>query len=114
MRDWLWYLAIWLTVALFFVGLIALGAHGQHDHATMPRWLVTHPDFASCCSERDCRSLMIPPRPIAAGWLVTVAGHAFPPVPYERAKVSGDGMFWACIIPGQDHVRCLFAPPSGV
>jgi hypothetical protein len=95
-------------------GLLAQAtAQAGHDHATMPRWLLEHPDFASCCSNRDCFMLTVPPRAVSGGWLVVANGRPYPPVPYQLAKVSQDGRFWACILPGASEVRCLFAPPSG-
>ena len=86
----------------------------QHDHATTPAWLLAHPDFANCCSNRDCGMLLTPPQPTGAGWVVRVDGRAFPPVPYAQTRRSEDGRFWACILPGAGEIRCLFAPPSGV
>lgn len=114
MRDWLWYLAVWVAVSLFVAGFVALGARGQHDHGALPAWLVNHPDFAVCCSQRDCEWLPMTPRPVSGGWLVTLAGRSYPPVAYGQTKVSQDGRFYACILPGAAQVRCLWAPPSGV
>ena len=96
--------------------IVMAAARGQlhHDHATMPEWLLSHPDFSFCCSNRDCGRLLTPPRPTSAGWLVYADGRWFPPVPYQHTRHSRDENFWACIIPGQAEVRCLFVPPSGV
>lgn len=63
----------------------------------------------SCCGEHDCFKVL--PAAGPKGWVFAHAGVSYF-VPYNEAKPSEDGEYWACI-PSPGKLRCFFAPPHG-
>jgi hypothetical protein len=78
----------------------------------------------ACCSNRDCAPIAADHvRVTAQGYAVSLPVGAHPMVrdgvvsrvvSYGATRPSGDGMFHACVLPGSQHLVCLYAPPGGV
>ena len=81
---------------------------------------------ARCCRGNsvtgDCQPIPASSvKPIAGGLQITLAPGDHPLVTrvhvfqIEQGKVlpSTDGRYYACLWPSEDHLQCLYAPPTG-
>ena len=72
-----------------------------------------------CCSGRDCHPIPQDEVQITPdGYLVTIPAES--PAEalqklfgYDQVRMSGDGQYHACIVPGSSDFRCLYVPPMG-
>jgi hypothetical protein len=74
---------------------------------------------AWCCSGRDCAPIPEDEvRITPEGYLVTIPAESTRDrlqklFPYDKVRMSGDGQYHACILPGSGDFRCLYVPPMG-
>ena len=72
-----------------------------------------------CCSGRDCAP--IPQEEVHVtpdGYLVTIPASSTSArleklFRYDEVRMSGDGQYHACVVPGSGDFRCLYVPPMG-
>jgi hypothetical protein len=75
-----------------------------------------------CCNARDCAQINSEAVEITAeGYRVTLHAGEHPMVTssvvhvvaWDKVRVSQDGEYHACLFPGQNTMRCFYAPPPG-
>jgi hypothetical protein len=100
---------------LALAGLVAVLPSLALPHSALQGW---HYD-PWCCSGRDCHPIPNDEvRITPGGYLVTIPAESTSErlqklFPYDKVRMSGDGQYHACIVPGSDDFRCLYVPPMG-